>query len=625
MTTRQNPWFTFFTLAAMALGGLYWLTALSERPDDPWSTVLFYRHGDPDYFGMIFRLLETGYGDFTLAEHQHQGVASFPFFAQFPYQVLVFLLGKAGFALADLLVSGARYIALYLLVGLVMPSPFARAGWAFALFAFFSAPFTELLKPYFLPWVKLHPLWDFRIAASYVTSVYFLFTVYTFTRLLGCVAGERQETRVFLVHGLTLGLLLQASVHDGLVMAFASGALFLAHVHQTGRLPWVWPAMAGVFLASTGFFWYQLGHASPEMRQLWGAYPHLQDQLMAVVHTTPPVAVGQAVAAFLAAAFYRRLARDEPSAQARHHLFLALGILLTLAITASLLFTMLHPQGIQDYHLLHTYLYIKGLFQAACALLIVDLLGRVGLVAPSAPRWARPLLAGGVALLAVTVHADHHRERHRVETQERLYPHPSGLHSGWPAIPGYRRDFNQLARLLEQRPPGGVLGTLDFQLGQWWVALCRGYVYLPDTFASLTSQAEIEARLFSFLKLHRVSREQLAGFLETDYFVKRFHSLSKYQANRFHLFAPLSDYPARSLDTIYRAMYPWNLVVPESEKRRILAAYEAFPPGLARLDFIVVVKPSLLAMVPGEGFVKTWENATFAVYDKVTVTGANGG
>ncbi|MBF0445357.1 MAG: hypothetical protein HQL68_07185 [Magnetococcales bacterium] len=626
---RAYSFFAFFTLS-LIVGAGYWITSFIMRPDDPLSTIIYYRYGDMDYFSSIFRVLDAGYGDFTIFEHQGKGVFTFPFMAQFPYQVMNFLFGKVGFVIADILLSGIRFYIIFLIVSFFTSKH--SAIWAFIIFLLCSSQTASFMSQ----WVDIPDLWNFRIARNYVNSVYLFFSFYMLVKVVNQIDRDKITWSEFALLGLSLSLMLQASIHDAMILCSGAFIIFTFHTYQKLKIDMSWIVLGLVFLLCSSFFIFQQIAGSKEMHSLWGIYPHIRVEGIIVLANVPRSAIGYGFISFVIATFYRYLYVNNIGKIAhpdrKHSLFFTLGILFIVLLFFPHIFSAISRLGVQDHHFVYTYRIIEAIFQVSLILFFTDIViiflakfskkeNNIQQKYDKAGAWLiTVLLLTSIALTTYT-HAKMHIERNNTTVQARVWHKDIGKHGGgWKKIQNYREDFNDLVRWLNKRESvqQEVLGSLDFQLGQWWVAFRDGYVYLPDTFASISKQSEIESRLFSFLKMHNISTSTFEKLLTSDYFIKRFHSLFKYQANALYTYAStLNEYPPEVLDRIYRSPFISMLHIPISEKKRILDAYKKHQVESFRLDIIVSVKetPYYFQPSPEYNYCRSYQNRTFDIFE----------
>src|SRR5664280_2874841 len=139
----------------------------------------------------------------------------------------------------------------------------------------------------------------------------------------------------------------------------------------------------------------------------------------------------------------------------------------------------------------------------------------------------------------------------------------------------YQRDFRELHGVLD-RPEyanASVLGTFDIQLASWW-EYKRRYLYLPDIFNTTLPDSVVELRVYQFLRLAGASTEEFGRLLDSPYFINRVVGGSTYQANSLFTPWPLYEYSADARRRIASSPPTWNVEMPESEKVRLMRAYD---------------------------------------------------
>jgi hypothetical protein len=229
------------------------------------------------------------------------------------------------------------------------------------------------------------------------------------------------------------------------------------------------------------------------------------------------------------------------------------------------------------------------------------------------------LLCGVLGSLAKAV--SHAVVTAKVERQQRVRLNwPPEQRGAWGDMPTYRHDFNALVQELSKANYAGarVLGTFDQQLGMWWLALHKGFLYIPDTFISTTSDEEILRRTISFMQLVGGTPDFFNEKIGELYFQVRFLSLAKWQAFAGYTAAPISEYQPEQISRIQKksVMNTWDIELPKSERIRLEKAFLQITPLQGGLDIIILDHGQDFGSLPGpqQGFMLTYENPTFRVW-----------
>lgn len=245
------------------------------------------------------------------------------------------------------------------------------------------------------------------------------------------------------------------------------------------------------------------------------------------------------------------------------------------------------------------------------------------------------LLIGAIALIGVSVEGVRKsfgmaEWRTQLTSQPRVYDtllNPKRIgwcHFGWPIIPNYRSDFAELARELgrQQYAKDQVLGTFDQQLGMWWLAFRRGYLFIPDAFVSAAPNSLIQRRTLELLRLAGATSQFLNRRLNEPYFIERFLSHGAWQASKAYTYRPIDDYNQTQADYIKRTtvLNSWSVITPHSERRRLLAEFNSVPEPAQPPALIILPKGAGYETLPGPAapYQLAYENGTFRVWRLAT-------
>lgn len=590
------------TLVTGVSAGAYWLVTEWQRPNEPSSVSLLYRYGDTDYLPLIYSLSRLSYKEFAVYETSGTKGVSFPIFFMLPHALLVGLFGDLGFGYADALIAIARFGLLLALVKGFVRNPGTAV--ATALLAFFvTGPGAHRLLGPLVPM----PVWVFRYPRPYTTSLAFFGLILTARRFwAGLQAGERR-TISYIVHGGVVALAIQGDLHLGIIAGFAT--LFLlaaAFVLRPNPVPWIAGLQfAAGFLVCAAPFLIQSIQSDPEVVARWGMFPIRR---LSPPFLPPPLSLLSLVIALAGAAWWKTGRSETPEVE-RGTLVASLAFLAA-SLVAMPLSAMILGRGIQIYHFDDR---MKSIFTFSnCLCLIIVFKGLLSTI-----RFAPAVLGVTTAAIILFQGFSPATKLARVETQPRDWPG-----NGWEPIPSYRTHLAKLVDELKapQYADAKVLGTFDQQLGLWWMAMRAGFVFVPDTFLSTVSNAEIETRTIELAKIVGFSNLMFTGKVQEYYFTNRFLGLARWQASRAYQGGADRDYTPAQRARIRETTVIDNhiTIVPPPEVERLAARFASYGPipSGRRLDLIILVNEASYSHLGGSlpGFRKTYANPTFTVY-----------
>jgi hypothetical protein len=141
--------------------------------------------------------------------------------------------------------------------------------------------------------------------------------------------------------------------------------------------------------------------------------------------------------------------------------------------------------------------------------------------------------------------------------------------------PSYRESFAELASFLESNVRhDSVIASFDDQLFSWWITFHRGYWFLVEPFVSSLPDDELESRLALLCKLLGMSSQEYVEFIQHEYINVFFLGCEKYQASQWHSYSPLDDYTDQQRQRILQSDNVWQVIIPQSELRRLKRQYE---------------------------------------------------
>ena len=429
-----------------------------------------------------------------------------------PHAAMVALFGDWGFAAADAAIMVVWFVLFFLLAKV-----FVRESRAAVLVGL-----TMLVVAGPWNWPKLSPFefWGFRYTRPFIGGLFMLSLVLTTRTIAGSFLEGRAKPAFYVVQGLLLGGSAQGDMHLAMIGCFVTATMYgLAFAAPRSRSL----GLKATLLTTIGFAFAVIplviqqvvGHSTDYTARL-GMFP--VDRLHPPFYFDADNAIGLAsvlglwaLAFILASRYAARQVRD---------INLLLGTIvafLIFSILALTLSTVILGHGFllyefQDRREKFTHL---GLIVGSAIILVLAY--RAWQSTRWAARWRTPsmmLVIGGIVLIGVS--AEGIRKsfgmaewRALMASQPRVID--SGLnpkligwwHFGWPIMPNYRSDFAALARELgrPQYDEDRVLGTFDQQLGVWWLAFRRGYLFVPDPFVSTAPDNFIQRRTLELLRL----------------------------------------------------------------------------------------------------------------------------
>jgi len=191
----------------------------------------------------------------------------------------------------------------------------------------------------------------------------------------------------------------------------------------------------------------------------------------------------------------------------------------------------------------------------------------------------------------------------------------------------YRSRFADLVRELSSAKYDGapVIGTFDYQVYCWWLTFRNGYALMPDPFYTTITDGEIEQRMILMCRLLGMNADQFWALISQVNPDVLWLAHWKYNVSNGYTLRPLEDYPSEAIPAIQRTsiatMERLLYVIPNSEKRRLMAEFDAPAPAGAvpRLDLIVLTNgPEYRGFAPPAGeYQKTYENTMFRVFERI--------
>jgi hypothetical protein len=597
---------------ALAIALSFWIGPILTGPvTDPDALVLFRQGGDPDYLPQVAAAAHLEFGEISVKEYAGTGVRAFPVAPIAAHAMLYRLAGSTGFILADILTV---VLFAYALRGLLLLGKVAREPAELLSLSVISGAAS---------WLSVHAgaamhhslpvmFWEFRFPRPSVTQALFVLSLALPAMLMG---RARRPTWFFALFGLSFAGVLQSDIYAGFNALFVVGlAAAVVLFREEGRraAKQLFAAAGAMALACAPFVYQQL-HASPDVERRWGV---IRGEGYRAMLPGAKVMAGAALVTTAAVVLAIRYARSNRKA-GRLPALAAVGT----AVGASILsgpasLAALH-RTIQIYHFFfQTSLAIGYALLLYAGWLLTDvrefgLFGRLPEKFRSMAKGAAKAAFVGFCLTVAYVSS--------VRSGAADVPTAGAMQDL--GLPQYRSDFGELRRVLE-RPEfahATAMATFDRQLSDWW-GYQRRYLFLVDLFNSTLPDSIAEGRVFQLLRMNGASREDFAGLLQNPYFLVQAMGLDKYQADSAYTAWPLDDYSAEARRRIAASSWAFHVELPESERARLLAAYdrtEGMRPGEDALDIEVLDKDSLRRYLHPESsgrFHLAWSDRTFELW-----------
>ena len=602
-----------FLLIAFAIALSFWIVPVLVAPDkSPDALVMFRQAGDTDYLPLVTAAADLKFGETSVKEYAGTGVRSFPYVPIVIHAVFYRFAGSIGFILADItiVVLYAFLLRSYLHISGVH---ITLAG-VLSLAVISGAAFWIVRRAGEIVHRRVRVgFWEFRFPRPSVTEVVFVLFLILATML---VARPARSAGFFAFFGISLAAIVQSNIYEAFSAGFIAGAVSIIALFSsrdrweaTRRLS----AITVAFGVSIVPFVYQQLHVSSDVKRRWGVFSTSQYGALLPDHGTMVWAAVVIAAAVAMATLYRRI-------DLKRGRVAALGVAAT-AVGASVAsgpasLAMAH-QTIQIYHFQDQTEMTIGYALLLCAgLLATDLIEAFKARRLAEKPWSTMAMAAtAVCVAGCLVTAYRNSERLSASNT------PTNLPMGLLNLAHYRTDFQDLDKVIRSPKFAGasVLATMDSQLADWW-EYRHGYLYLPDLFNTTVPDSVVESRIFQFLRMLGTSTEEFGHLLDSYYFRLRVLSDSKYMANSLFTPWPLSDYSQDAQGWIASTKGAWSLIIPKSERARLLAAYDQTSESRQRsnaLALIVLDKDPLRGYVHPERsglFDLMWSNDTFELW-----------
>jgi hypothetical protein len=621
MINTKNCPSVIFLLAAVLMGSAYWIVSWAVNPSVTLDqNILFRPGGDPDYLPQVSAIARLEFGETAVKELAGQGVRLLPFPSLFIHAVLVRLGGDTGFVIADILA-------------------FVLYGWMLSCFlktAGIPRPIAELITLLVLSgalnWVVTNyfpgfpvRFWNTRLPRAFITETFVVAFLILASRFI-YDHSACSMVRTWALMGALGACLIQSDIWQAMNMALLAMFLVVFLLLRDWKIVLrglvVAVSVAAIICAP---FVYQRLHESPDIMRRMGIF--------ASGHQLILLEGGRlflfALLILLLGVLLCYGLRCNATTSARSTA-LVIGVAIIASLLSGPLSLLILGHGLQVYHFRQEIELILGYAVLLCSgFVFQDILVRLDPPHPINALRIRKLTFAAAVILCLTLAA----LRSYAVIKDEMPAQGTMLMAGAPEQ-RYKSSFAELhAELLQsQYAHAQVLGTFDIQLADWWQYRNKN-VYLPDLTNTTISDLDVEARVYSFLRMLEVTSADFNRLLDNNYFLLRVLSGQKYQANARYTPWPINEY---SLDAQRRVagtsiLERLHLEVPLSERSRLLDGYihfDALTQPYRKLDIIVLLKGDLRRFFhPEKGNLSfSWENDTFEIWvpRKVGITEQRG-
>jgi hypothetical protein len=623
--------------------------------------------GDNQVWPVITALSHFNFGDPTDAFKYGEGIGGFHAVILLPYAHAFKMFGVAGYMMADAFLSWCYLIAAMLLFrrcglgaisSLVLSASLAttalqvamqKLSQSFERIVVFSGHSTS---EWGIPNLFNLLIFGKRVPRPMPTEIFIALILYFLVR-------QWQERRPpTLARGLAIGALMGLLVQGDPYSFSALGLVLLAvtvrgMAFQKWKLPWRFAAggLAGAALTSW-YFVVQTLAQHPDSPARFGLAKYARDHLLFLPGGGPWFRIAMIALLILAARLlYQHVKKQLASASAsssKHELHVAgadssrleaslntgmaltffAGTLVLAAWLAQPIQLFLLGKGAQTFHYL---LYTLPLFYSyAIVLLMIQLFRMLNLSRmptgesppPPAARGSRGLLVAG-ALFAITMLG--------IEDALTVINY-SGVSrrevSPWSMVgdtfrPNFRaldKEFRANPELKEARTVATFCQEANFLL----TAFHGKRAYLPDNAFTTLGDEELENRLCEVARICQMKPETFTTMISDWYTLNFWLGCAKYWCASDYKFAPEDDYDPEQLSIAKQSpkQAPFNLVLPLSERNRIVEKYEdllELPPDLGHYPDTVVttfIERMNGVEIDPSFYREVYTNAVFAVYVK---------
>ena len=620
----KQKWHWWFHFAVILVAASYWIGALITLPSHSLSEAILYRpSGDTEYYPIISALSHFNFGDPTDALNHGRGLASYPFVGSLPHAMACTLFGKAGFVVADLLVSWLYFICVMLffracgmggLSCLIIGSGLATNGLQVA-FLKVSEALNQMLGTFGVqvfengfPGLLNLSIYEKRVPRPMVMEIVLVLLLYFIVRLW------RKESRPTWKDGLAIGalfgLLLQGDFYSTFSLALLmAGMMAWVVLRNWGKTPWQFFIGGGIGSLLTGWiFVLQRLHEHSDIPRRYGlaSYPRSHIMWLPGYASILRVAIICGLVYVVLRVVRSRPGESEVKDKRRpakapvavragwrscgggaveKDVALFFVALLVAAFFAQPVQIFLLGKGTQIYH----YLFNVPVYYSYALVILLYFICK--LVSPPQFKTAMHNLAeapktwGAVFLAALLVV----QALLAMETPFEAISyagnprHASSDTEPWGAMGNnYRPNLRVLEEAFSTNTvirSAQTFATFDFDINVLLTTFHGKRAYNPDPFLSTLRDDEIENRFCELNKILGVQPGlgQFGTFIQMYYIVCYSLGHNKYHFASDHRFSTDDDYSPESMSLLARMpkQWGWTLIMPNSEVKRMTEKYVA--------------------------------------------------
>jgi hypothetical protein len=620
---NRRPWIAYLLTLVFAcmIGGAYWLISLYLHSCETFDTIMLYRfgteggYGDSDYLPLIFALSRLNFHEFITFEYIQSYGPPFPLAMLSLHALLVAGLGEGGLVLADILIAIAWVFLIIVILRYVIRNNVHCCIISLVFVAGLQIQLTI-------------PVIQFRVPRPFVTDLFMMALILTSFLVLRSLFTKQLQPHTYVLQGSLLGVSAQGDIALATIAMFAT--LFVFSYNALSRSFDIIKTMIAALGTAAGFIVFSIPlavnrlTAPDDLLARWGRFP--------IRRLAPPMYIPHSYAIILPSLLlifgsWSLITHRSPdrSLQNTRGIF---GVIILYIITAPLampLSGIILGEGMQIHHFIGIARSLIWLGCVSGALVIVASAVRYGAFLTGKAEvhsgfggWyvveLSSLIVAGALAFGVT--ARYALEAAKVEHQPRVWQ------DGWPPVERYRGDLDSVLRELRGRKYANarVLGTLDQQLGMWWVAVRGGFLFIPDTFLSTVKDEVIVHRTAEFMKFVGDDSRSFQSRLQQEYFQNRFISLSKWQGSASYTTADIDQYSPDQIERIKRTsvLDVMHVEMPKSERDRLTEIFLESGHLSGRLDLIILPNVPGFEQLPGppRAFVMVYQNSTFRVWER---------
>jgi len=618
----KQKWHWWFHFTVILVAASYWIGSLIILPTHSLTEAILYRpSGDTGYYPIINALSHFNFGDSTDALNYGRGLSSCPFVGLLPHAMACALFGKAGFVVADILVSWLYFICVMLffracgigvLSSLILGSGLATNGVQLA-FLKVSEALNQLLGTFGVqvfengfPGLLNLSIYEKRVPRPMVMEIILVLLFYFLIRLW---RKERQPRwKDGLAIGVLLGLLLQGDFYSTFSLSLLlAGMVIWVVFRNRGKAPWQFFIGGGIGALTTSWiFALQRLHENQDIPRRYGLaqYPRSHIMWLPGYASILRVAIICILAYVVLCVVRSRSVEPEVKGRRRQvkvsietggawrscgsgvvekDVALFFVALLVSAFFAQPVQILLFGKGTQIYH----YLFNVPVYYSYAIVVLLFLICKLALpyqFKTTMHNFAEaPKTRGAVFLAALLVVQALLAMEKPFETisYEGTPRRSSSDTEPWGAMGNqYRPNLRVLEDVFSNNSvirQAQTFATFDFDINVLLTTFHGKQAYNPDPFLSTLSDNEIENRLCELGKILGIPPQKFGTFIQLYYINCYSLGHNKYHFASDHKFSIDDDYSTEALAMLNRMpkQWGWTLVIPNSEVARMTEKYAA--------------------------------------------------